>query len=265
MRSADPSDFDEGDDLLIIDPSKPAVTGRIDMSAHATTVAGATLQARPDRALLANGLVYVTLNSLAADFSVAGAGRVAIVDPAADTVAGVIDLPDQTGCSGLAYVEATKRLYVSCGGATSDADQTAKSALVEIDLSGATPALGKIIPAKSLGTQPLTYLSVVVLRGIAYVGTAGALDFKTNMMTAPDSLFAITLDTGTPTKVIDGGAYNLGRFALDPTSKALLLPNADAVTPRIHIFDVSTDTAVEGTMFEANPAEHLPPREIAAY
>jgi len=263
--TANAGDFDEGDDLLIIDPSKPAVTGRIDLSTHATTVAGATLPARPDQALLANGFVYVTLNSLAIDFSAAGPGRVVVVDPATDTVTSDIDLPDQTGCSGLTYVEATKRLYVSCGGESSDLDQTASSALVEIDLSGTKPTLGKIIQAKSLGTQPFAYLPAVVLRGIAYVGTAGALDSKTGAQTAPDSLFTVDLATRMPTKVFDGGAYNLGRFAVDPTAMTLFLPDGDAVSPHIQLFGLSTGAAVTGTTFEANPTEHLPPREVANY
>jgi hypothetical protein len=258
-------DFDEGDDLLIIDPSKPAVTGRIDLSTHATSVAGVTLQARPDQALLANGLVYVTLDSIDVNFSAAGPGRVAIVDPATDAVTGDIDLPDQTGCSGLTYVEATKSLYVSCGGEFTDLDQAAKSALVEIDLSGAKPVIGKIISAKTLGTQPFTYSPAVVLGGLAYVGTAGALDAKTGAQTAPDSLFTVDLATATPTKVIDGGAYSLGRFAVDPTAMTLFLPDGDPATPHIQLYSVSSGAPVAGTMFEANPAEHLPPREVAIY
>lgn len=263
--TADPSDFDEGDDLLIIDPSMPKVTGRIDLSTHATTVAGATIQARPDRALLANGLVFVTLNSLSADFSAAGPGRVVVVDPATDTVTGTIDLPDETGCSGLTYVEATKQLYVSCGGEFSDADQAAKSALVTIDLSGATPVLGKIVTAKSIGTQPLSYAAATIFGTNAYVGTAGALDFTTNAMTAPDSLYAVPLAAGTPTKVVDGGAFNLGHPLVDATSKTLFLPDADATAPTVRVFDVSGAAAVAGTGFEPNPTEHLPPRDVTAY
>jgi hypothetical protein len=262
-----PDDFDEGDDLLIIDPSAPKVTGRIDMSSHATMAAGAagvTLQARPDHAVLANGLVYVTLNNLAADFSAAGPGRVVVVDPATDTVTGTVDLPDQTGCSGLAYDDATKGLYVTCGGEFTDADQTAASALVEIDVSGATPALGKIVSGKSLGTQPVSYNAAAVLGGTAFVVTAGALDPKSNAQTAPDTLYAIALATGAPTKVLEGGAFNLGRPAVDAATKTLFLPDGDPVTPRVRVFDLSA-APVAGTPFEPNPAEHLPPREAARY
>jgi hypothetical protein len=254
-------DFDEGDDVLIIDPSVPKVTGRIDLSTKATA---ATLQARPDRAVLSNGLVYVTLNNLAGDFMTDGPGRVVIIDPATDTVTGVVDLPDQTGCEGIVADDAAKKLYVSCGGEYFDADQTATSALVEIDISGATPALGRIVGGKSLGTQPMSTTAAALFGGNAFVTTAGALDPTTNAMTAPDTFYAVAVATGTPTKIVDGGAFNLGRPAVDATSMTLFLPDGDNVTPRVRVFDVS-GAAAAGTPFEPNPTDHLPPREAAWY
>jgi hypothetical protein len=70
--TSDPSDFDEGDDLLVIDPSIPMILGRVPLSGYAATT-GAGFHANPDRALLVGGLVYVTLNNLGKD--AAGPGR----------------------------------------------------------------------------------------------------------------------------------------------------------------------------------------------
>lgn len=259
--TADPADFDEGDDLLVIDPSMPKVVGRIALASQASSV---TLQARPDRAILAGGKVYVTLNNLAGDFSAAGPGRVAVVDPTTDTVTGVIDLPDQTGCSGIDYDAASKHLYVTCGGEFSDTDQTAKSAFVEIDVSTATPAVARTILAKDLGTRPMSYHAAPVVGAQVFVGTTGALDLM-GAMIAADALVTVTLGETTGTKIIDGGAYNLGRAAADATAKLLFLPDGDATTPRVRIFDLSAATPVAGTPFEPNPAGHLPPREAAWY
>jgi hypothetical protein len=253
-------DFDDGDDLLIVDPSALSVTGRIALAGRAT----AGMQARPDRAVLSNGLVYITLNNLSGDFSAAGPGRVAIVDPTTDAVTGVVDLPDQRGCSGIVADDAAKKLYVSCGGEFSDADQTATSALVEIDVSGAVPALGKIVGGKSLGTQPVSYTAAAVLGGTAYVTTAGSLDFATGAQTAPDAFYGVALPAGTPAKIIDGGAFNLGRPAIDAATSTLFLPDGDAVTPRVRVFDVS-GAAVAGMSFEPDPGAHLPPREASWY
>jgi hypothetical protein len=259
--TADPNDFDEGEDLLVVDVSvsaEPKIVKRIPLTASA-----ATLQARPDRAILAGDKVYVTLNNLAADFSAAGPGRVAIVDPATDTVTGTIDLPDQTDCSGLEYAAATKKLYVTCGGAFSDADQAAKSALVEIDLSTATPAVARTIQAKALGARPIGYQQTAVVGDQAYVGTMGELDLTTGAMLSSDSFYVAALAGGAPTKILDGGAFNLGRPAADATTKLLYLPDGDATTPRVRIIDLSGATPTAGTPFEPNPAGHLPPREAA--
>jgi hypothetical protein len=263
-----PDDFDEGDDLLIVDPTALKVTGRIDLSPYASTTVDPLLQARPDRAVLSNGLVYVTLNNLSADFSADGPGVVVVVDPSTDTVmAPPIDLSPYTGCSGIVADDANKKLYVSCGGEYTDTDQTATSALVEIELSGATPMVHEIAGGKSLGlgTQPVSETAAALFGGTAYAATAGALDPTTNAQTAPDTLYAIATDGGAATKVIEGGAYNLGRPAVDPSSKTLFLPDGDSVTPLIRVFDVSGASPVPGTAFEPNPNEHLPPREAAWY
>jgi hypothetical protein len=258
-----PDDFDDGDDLLIIDPTALVVTGRIDMSSHATMAGAQMVQARPDRAVLSNGLVYVTLNNISGDLMTIGPGRVVIVDPATDAVTGTIDLPDQANCEGIVADDAANKLYVSCGGSFTDADQTATSALVEIDVSGAKPAL-TVVTGKSLGTQPVSLLAAALFGGNAFASTAGSIDFGTGAQIAPDTLYAIDLATGKGSKVVDGGAFNLGRPAVDAATKTLFLPDGDPVTPRVRVFDVSGAPA-EGTAFEPNPAEHLPPREIAWY
>ena len=200
MPSADPNDLDDGEDLLIIDPSIPMILGRIALGQYATGVAAT--EAKPDRAVLAEGKVYVTLNSLATDYSAVGPGRVVVVDPANDTVIGMIDLPDYTDCSGIEYLASQKKVYVACGGASADGPtQTAKSALVEIDLSGATPTVGRIIAAAAMGTRPISYANPVVFGETAFLVTAGTLDpadFKTTVI--PDSFFAATLGGPRPFK-----------------------------------------------------------------
>ena len=84
-------------------------------------------------------------------------------------------------------------------------------------------------------------------------------------MTAPDTLYSVALATGAATKVVDGGAFNLGRPAIDASSKTLLLPDGDPTKPLVHVFALSGATAVAGKDFEPNPTDHLPPREAAWY
>ena len=63
-----------GDDILILDRASGAATGRIDLSGYASPVDGASTQARPDRMVIADGQVFVTLGSQDAKFSGDGRG-----------------------------------------------------------------------------------------------------------------------------------------------------------------------------------------------
>ncbi len=264
-------DLDRGDDVLVIDPlardaSQEPILKSISLTAFATSIGGATLLARPDRGVLVDGKVYLTLGNLDENF-VAGAARVAVIDTATDAVVDVIDLPDQKGCSAITYVAAANCLYVSCGGAFSDLDQAAGSALVEIDLSGVTPVLGRIVAARKIGSRPLNLASAAVLGGTAFVGTFGVRDSKTQAVVTPDAFYAVALATGAAVKLLEGGAYNFGVAAVDIVHRKVFLPDGDTVTPRVHVFDVSADaaTTVPAGVFEADPTGHLAPREIAWY
>ncbi|MDB4982816.1 MAG: hypothetical protein JWM82_3568, partial [Myxococcales bacterium] len=95
------TDMATGDDIIIFDPSTGALTGRIDLSTQASPVAGATIQARPNRMVIAGGKVYVTLNNQDKKFFAAGEGAVVVIDPATDTVAARVALPGLKGCEAL--------------------------------------------------------------------------------------------------------------------------------------------------------------------
>lgn len=275
--TADPSDFDEGDDILIIDPSvtdpaKSPVMGRIALAGYATTVPGATLQADPDRAVLAAGKVYVTLDSISPPSltaaTVFGPGRIVVIDPTTDTVTATIDLPNQKDCSGIQYSAINHSLYVSCGGSFSDADQIGESALVQIDISAATPVLTTVISGTALGGGPINFAYAALSGGTAFFGTLGSFaDPTSGAPAAPDGFYGIPLAGGAPTLLGQGGAFNLGLAAADPVSKLVLLPDGDSVTPVVHVFDAAGATVVAAPTrdFAANPAGGLPPRIVALY
>lgn len=275
--TSDPADLDEGDDLLVINPrlidatgtatSAGAILGRIALSGYAAPVAGATVAARPDRGVYAGGLVYVTLGSMNADLSVAGAGRVVVIDAATDTVAGTIELPaGLKGCSAISHNAANNRLYVSCGGSFADLDQAAGSGLVQIDLAVAPPTATVVVPASALAGLPINFSYALVIGETAFIGTLGMTDFATKTMLAPDAFYAVGLGAGgTVTKLLDGGAYNFGRATVDPVRQKVYLPDGDAVAPRVHIFDAAVTPPVAAGTFVANPSTQLPPREVAWY
>jgi hypothetical protein len=268
-KNVTPTDANSaGDDVLIIDPTGGVVTGRIDLSSYAAPVAGATIQARPDRMLIAAGQVFVTLASQDAGFKATGEGRVVVIDPATDAVTSTIALPGLKGCSALSYVDGSNEILVACGGSFADADKQADgSGVATIDLSAAPPAV-HVTKASALGgppVQPVNFSWVVALSSTrAFTSTLGTFPAGSSPGTN-DAALAFDPTTGASTPItLEAAAGDLGRGALSGTK--LLIPDADFAKPRIHVFDASgTGAPAETATVDPDPGKGMPPRELAWY
>jgi hypothetical protein len=263
-------DLSRGDDVVIFDPSTGELTGRIDLSGQASTVSGATIQARPDRLALVEGRVYVTLNNQDAKFAAAGEGAVVVIDPSNDTVAARVALAGLKGCEGLSALPAAKKLFVACGGSFADADQAASSGVAVLDLAVWPPAVVTTVRGSALGDGKgaVNFSWVGVLSPTRVLAaTLGAFgDFKANIPGTKDAVFSIDLATGEGTALgIEGEAFDLGRAAVGAST--LFVPDASSVAnhPVVRAFDVSGADAVAQPTVDADPAQKLPPREIAWY
>jgi hypothetical protein len=253
-----------GDDVLILDRATGAVTGRIGLTIYAAPVATFTIEARPDRMVIAGGKVYVTLGSQDAKFKAAGEGRVIVIDPATDLVTGTIALTGLKGCSAIQSVPAQSSLFVSCGGSFADADQSAASGVAQIDLS-ATPPTVLVTKASALGGQPVNFSWVGVLSATqGFAATLGTFPFGTTAGTN-DALYMFNPTTGTATPVsLSAGAYDLGGAVVG--AALLVVPDATTTKPLIHVFDVpATGAPTERTPFAPDPSKGLPPVQIAWY
>jgi hypothetical protein len=258
----DPTDHDEGDDLLIIDPSVPAITGRIDLASYAVAVAGTTIQSRADRALLIDGKLYVALSNLSADFQTAGHGRLLVIDPATDQVTGVVDIPGLENCSGLSYAAPTRTLVVACGGAFSDADQAAGSGIVYVDVGASPPVETHRQLATLFGGRPIAGYSGIASRGgLGFGVTFGELGGIT------DQLWVLDVASGYTSKLADASdAFTLGTVLVDPARERVYLTDANAAVPRVQIYEYANPAApTREASINANPALGLPPREIEWY
>jgi hypothetical protein len=261
--TSDPADYDEGDDLLIIDPSVPAITGRIDLASYAVAVTGTTTQARADRALLIDGKLYVALSNLSADFQTAGHGRLLVIDPATDQVTGMIEIQGLKNCSGLSYAATTKTLVVACGGAFGDADQAAGSGIAYIDVGASPPVEAHRQAATAFGGRALAGFSGIASRGALGFGvTFGELGGPTT-----DQFWVLDVASGNASKIADASdAFTLGTVLVDPARERVYLTDADAATPRVHVYEYTNAAApVREASINANPPIGLPPREIEWY
>jgi len=255
--TADTTDRDEGDDLLIIDPSVPSITGRIGLSSYA----GTGVQARPDRARLIDGKLFVLLSNLSGDFSTAAEGRLVIVDTATDQVSGTVDLPGLKNCGGLSYVESTKTLLVACGGSFADADQAASSGVAYVATGASPPAM-----MRKQDVAPFDGRALAGFSGIARDGAVGfGVTFGNFGGNPTDQFWALNAQAGTATKLSDAAdSFTYGTVLVDPSHERVYLTDANAVTPRVHLYRYVGGVALEASV-NANPAIGLPPRELAWY
>ena len=261
--TADPDDFDDGDDLLVIDPSIPKITGRIDLSSYAVGVDGAAIQPGPDHALLIGTTLYVALTNLSADFKTAAHGRVVAIDTATDRVTQTIDLADWKNCTTLSYVAARSELVVACGGSFSDADQAAGSGIISIDLSASPPAEVHRQPVAPFGGRPVAgYAGAADDGALGFAVTSGDFGGPTT-----DRFWALDTAAGTATQLaVSSESFTFGGVLVDPDHDRVYMTDANPATPRVQVYRY-TDPAAPALelSIDTNPSLGLPPRAIVPY
>jgi hypothetical protein len=87
-------DFDDGDDLVIVNPETGALLGRIDLSTHIPEGSdGEVFRARPGRMVRLGSLAWTALRGLSDDYQRGGEGVLVGVDGDSDAVVASLDLP----------------------------------------------------------------------------------------------------------------------------------------------------------------------------
>jgi hypothetical protein len=255
-----PGDFDEGDDLLIVDPSQPKILGRIDLKPYAP--AGANILPRADRALLAEGKVFVSLNGITADYGSYGVGRVVVVDPTLDQVVDTIDIAGAKDCGALSYLAAERKLLVACDGAYGP-EQADTSAIVAIDLSVAPPTVVSLVGAAAVGGLLFSNSSVAALseNNVAAV-TLGDLSNS-----PPDRLWSLSMTGGQPVKVFDSAeGFSLGAVLADVDRGRIVVADGTTTSAAfVRMFDLVAGTLSATKTTNADPSHNLPPRGLSWY
>jgi hypothetical protein len=254
-------DYDEGSDLLIVDPSMPAIVGRIDLKPFAPTP---EVLPRADRALFIDGTVYVSLNAVSASYinAVYADGRVLMVDPISNQVKGMVDLPGAKNCGAMDYEPTHKRLLVACTGAYGDGpQQAATSAIVAIDVGTSPPTIVAQVPASTAGGLPFGNGAVAALDGNTVLGvTLG------NLSNLPaDRLWAAHLDGTAPVQVFESSeGYALSALLADRELGRAFLADAPTMSPAfLREFDAIAGALTAGKTIKTDPAHKLPPRALA--
>lgn len=243
--------YDGGGDLLIVDPSKADVTGRVPFDSS-----GAFLP-RPDRMLRVGDEVWVSLHRFDADFSDAGDARIAGVSTADDSITWTLDLPGVASCGGLTRTPSGNLVAVSCSGLFDSPNE--RSAVVLLDASQHPPVeKRRFAIASQLGSPPgtaLAFANDVLLLGT----TLGDVQAGRN-----DLAFSVDVESGATEVIADAGtSFVFGDVRCAPNCTDLCFL-ADAHANVLRVWKVNGSALAARESVPVDPGIGLPPRSIGA-
>jgi len=231
-------------DLAVLDLGTGQVVDRIDLAPYARN---SDHLARPDQALLHDGLIYVTLEDANASFTTFMNGRVAVVDPVLRQVIDLIDLDGQNPFESLSFAPSTGLIYVG--------------------LAGLFPGLASPTPVLSGGVEtidPVTRSTALLVDDDALGGNVSAVAIESatrGYCVVSDAAFHNYVKTFDPTTgevlgTIFDSTDQIATIEVDGDGY-LLVADSSLLAPRILIFDAGTGAPV------ASLPVHLPPFSFA--
>ncbi len=159
--------FDEGGDLLVVDPRVPEILGRVELRAE-----GDPLPARPTALAPIGELVWVTLGRQSLDFETQGDAEIVGVDPETDRVVFRRPLEELGACGRAALSPSGDTVALACTGKIDfdgNLEDPARSGIVLLDATVTPPLERRRIDAyEALGVSPqsdLEFSSESVLLG----------------------------------------------------------------------------------------------------
>ncbi len=258
--------FDAGADVLIIDPSQPAISGRIDL-APALEGEPTGFSAHPGQLLEVSGRVFVLLASYADDYSSGVTSRLAELDPDADRLVATLLLDGLRGCDGLALAPNGKQLAVSCTGddLRSTQPKLDGSGLALVDISGA-PRVLKLVAAADLGTDPVGFALDYAAPGRLFFSTLGHFD-DSGAAAAQDTFLLLDTESARTHVVLQSLSqpFSLGGIRCALGCGACFATDAERAGGSVLRFNVDANGDL-GTpqMVRAETRIGLPPRYLGA-
>lgn len=247
--------FDEGGDLVVVDPRAPRIVSRIALAQPDD----GDLLPRADRMLAIGDRVLVSLQRFDRSFKRAGDARLLGVDPARDAVDFVVDLPGLSSCGGMARVG--DRVLVACSGAFGNGDaQLDRSGVVLLDVAARPPRELRRFPvARSLGGPvgpSVAYASPDVALGVVF----GDKDRG-----GGDQVFSLDLATGEARSLLrTSTAFSLGDVRCASSCGGACVV-ADAEAGALRVFSVERGAVTERAAARIGDRSGLPPRYVGAF
>ncbi len=230
-------------DVAVVDLATGAITERIDLAPYARN---RDHLPRADQALLLDGLLYVTLLDVSADYRQWMNGRVAVIDPAARRVVDVIDLDGQNPFESFSYAPSTGLLYVAMAGIFPGILPRALTGGVEAIDPATHRSLGLIVDDDALGGNVTAVAIQSATHGYCVVAESSYRNAVKAFNPATGEVLGSIFESGDLISdlEVDGDGF-------------LLVAVRASFEPRLLVFDAET-----GQPIASIPAR-LPPLSIA--
>lgn len=248
--------FDVGDDVLVIDPSAPAMTASIALDA--ARPADSTFHATPDRLVRAGGDVIAVLLAETSSHLDSAPTRLVRIDPDSDAITEVLVLDGLYQCLALGVAPDGHRLALGCAGRwTGGYDTVAgESGVVVVDTEGELRELQRF-PATSLGASPGYGISWISDEALAVVTLGSEVSGK------KDRLIRLELATGGVEEAWSSDPFKLPDVRCAPACGACFATDeARAVVVRLNIQGGNLGSP---TPIEVDSAIGLPPRWLGQF
>lgn len=259
--------FDQGADILIIDPSLPEITDRIDLS-PAMKGEAPGFSAHPAQLVQVSGRVFALLAAFADDYLTGTTSRLVEIDPSTDTLVSTLLLGGLRGCEGLALSPDQSQLAVICSGVDllSTHPQLDGSGIALVDIS-ATPRVSKAFDAANLTSNPLGFSVSYAAPGLLFFGTLGHFD-ASGAVAAQDTLLELDTSSSQVSEILQSQSqpFSLGgiRCALD--CGACFAADAERAGGSVLRFPVDGAGALDlPQAVRAETRIGLPPRYLGAF
>ena len=259
--------WDEGGDILLVDPSLPAITGRIELSS-ALTGEPSNFSAHPARLLNVSGRIFALLAAYADDFSSGVSSRLVEIDPGTDSLSSTLVLEGLRGCTGLAASPDQRELAVTCTGddLRSTVPKLEGSGVALLDIDG-PPRIRQRFDASELGNAPLGFGLAYAVPGVLLLNTLGHLQ-DSGASAAQDALLRLDTASGKVDVLLQsaGEPFTLGGALCAASCAVCFVTDAKRSGGSVLRFAIDEQgNFAEPTPIRAETRIGLPPRYLGAF
>jgi hypothetical protein len=258
--------FDEGNDVLVIDPSVPEIVDRIDLVA-AMSGEDERFLPRAERAVLIGRRLYVLLGAATVDLLETASSRLAVIDVEQNALQDVLVLDGLHGCAALAVSPDQDELAVGCSGSWGgdSVPDLHQSGLSLVDISDGVRERERYLAA-DFAWGPLGFSVAYASDDLVLLTTFGRLA-TAEQPGVEDALVEFNPGTRGARVLLrsDEAPFSLGAVSCDAACGVCLAADAGRGAGVVHRFELMLDGLSRTRVVEVESRLGLPPRQLGQY